>query len=104
MGPGSAAWRSAAAAASALKDSLEPELEEARAVSSECVALYEAISGRVGKGRKLGKASHKGAEISGRLWQFLRQAEERLTAILASRRARSRPGARSASRSMTAAV
>jgi hypothetical protein len=81
-GPGSAARRSAAAAASALKESLEPELEEARAASSECVALYEAISGRIGKCRKLGKASHRETENCGPLWQFLQQAEERLAALL----------------------
>ncbi|MEU8954997.1 hypothetical protein AB0C93_11900 [Streptomyces sp. NPDC048518] len=82
LGPGSVARRSAATAAAAFKDSLEPELEEARAASSECVALYEAISSRVGKSRKLGKASHREAENSGPLWQFLQQAEERLAALL----------------------
>ncbi|MEU3529108.1 hypothetical protein AB0E62_35520 [Streptomyces sp. NPDC038707] len=81
-GPGSAVRRSAAAAASALKESLEPELKEAHAASSECVALYEAISGRIGKGKTLGKASRRETENCGPLWQFLQQAEERLAALL----------------------
>ncbi|MFI7182090.1 hypothetical protein [Streptomyces anthocyanicus] len=88
MGPGSAARRSVAAAASALKDSLEPELEEAQAAFRESAALYEGISGRVGKSRKIGNASHREAENCGPLWQFLQQAEGRLAALLGEDRQR----------------
>ncbi|MFB7645617.1 hypothetical protein ACFC0S_00015 [Streptomyces sp. NPDC056084] len=80
-GADAAQRRAAGEAASAFRISLEPELKEAEEASRECAQLYESISGKIGKPIKLDVPNGSVGDC-GLLGVFLRQAKDRLAALL----------------------